>query len=102
MRIVAPVVGLVCLSLPAFGAPQESERQSVLIGPGSISTTHHADQFVSCSMSRSASDLEITFVKKQDGLLLTLELAKMEIGARQILHGEVSVRGASRRSQGIG
>ena len=76
MRIVAPVVGLVCMSLPAFAAPQASERQTVLIGPWTISTTHHADKFVSCSMNRSASDLEITFVKKQDGLLLTLHLPK--------------------------
>jgi len=78
MRIVA-VVGLVCLSLPAFGAPQASERQTVLIGPWTISTTHHADKFVSCSMNRSASDMEITFVKKQDGLLLMLDSPKWKL-----------------------
>ena len=79
MRIVAPAVGLVCLSLPAFGAQQASEKQTVLIGPWTISTTHHADKFVSCSMSRSASDLEITFLKKQDGLLLTLDSPKWKL-----------------------
>ena len=78
MRIVA-VVGFVRLSLPAFGAPQANERQTVLIGPWTISTTHHADKFVSCSMNRSASDMEITFVKKQDGLLLTLDLPKWKL-----------------------
>ena len=79
MRIVAAAVGLVCLSLPAFGAQQASEKQSVLIGPWTISTTHHADKFVSCSMSRSASDLEITFLKKQDGLFLTLDSPKWKL-----------------------
>ena len=79
MRIVAPAVGLICLSLPVFGAQQPSERPSVLIGPWGISTTHHADKFVSCSMSRSASDLEITFVRNQDGLLLTLDSPKWKL-----------------------
>ena len=79
MRIVAPAVGLVCLSLPALGAQQAGEKQTVLIGPWTISTTHHADKFVSCSMSRSASDLEITFLKKQDGLFLTLDSPKWKL-----------------------
>jgi hypothetical protein len=99
MRIVA-VVGFVCLNLPAFGAPQASERQTVLIGPWTISTTHHADKFVSCSMNRSASDMEITFVKKQDGLLLTLDSPKWKLERGK--NREVVGRPESRRSQGIG
>jgi hypothetical protein len=75
MRIMASAVGLICcLSLPASGEP--SERQSVVIGPWSISTTYHAEKFISCAMSRSAPDLEITFVRNQDGLLLTLDSPK--------------------------
>jgi hypothetical protein len=71
MRLVFCVIGLIGLSLPAGAEP--SERQSVMIGPWSISTTYHGDKFVSCAMGRSASDLEITFVRNQDGMVLTLD-----------------------------
>ena len=48
-----------------------------MVGPWSISTTYHADKFISCAMSRSAQDeLEITFVRNHDGLFLTLDSPK--------------------------
>ena len=76
MRITASAVGFICcLSLTASGEP--SERQSVVIGAWSISTTYHADKFISCAMSRSAQDeLEITFLRNHDGLFLTLDSPK--------------------------
>ena len=79
MRIAASAVGLICLSLPAFGEQQPSEKQSVVIGPWSISTTYKADKFDSCTMSRSASGLEIAFVRNQDGLLLRLHSPKWKL-----------------------
>jgi hypothetical protein len=77
MRIVSSAVGLICLGLPAFAEP--SERPSVTVGPWSISTTYHADKFVSCTMGRSASDMEITFVRNHDGLVLTLDSPKWKL-----------------------
>ena len=38
----------------------------------SIATSYKGDKFDGCSMSRSAADLDITFLRAQDSLLLLL------------------------------
>jgi hypothetical protein len=45
--------------------------------PLTIATTYKADKFDNCTMTRSAADLGINFVRTQDGLLL-LRLTEME------------------------
>jgi hypothetical protein len=42
-------------------------------------TTFKADKFENCTMSRSASGLGITFIRTEDGLLLTLDSPKWKL-----------------------
>jgi hypothetical protein len=53
-----------------------AEEQTVTVGPWSIATSCKGDKFDGCSMSRSAAELDITFVRAQGGLLLFLESQK--------------------------
>jgi hypothetical protein len=56
-----------------------AEEQTVTVGPWTISTSYKGDKFDSCSMSRSVSELGITFVRGQDGLLLLLDSQKWKL-----------------------
>ena len=50
--------------------PQE---QTVTVGPWTISTSHKADDFDGCAMSRSAEGMDVTFLRTRDSLLLFLQ-----------------------------
>jgi predicted ATPase len=50
--------------------------QTVSVGPWTIGTSFKAEKFDSCTMSRSANDLDITFARSHDGLLLLLDSSK--------------------------
>jgi hypothetical protein len=78
MRTTLPFACLVLLMSPALGQ-QSQERQTVNVGPWSIVTTYKADKFESCTMSRSAPGLGISFIRNQDGLLLNLDSAKWKL-----------------------
>jgi hypothetical protein len=78
MRTTLSFVCLVLLMSPALGQ-QSQERQAVIVGPWSIVTTYKADKFESCTMSRSASGLGISFIRNQDGLLLNLDSTKWKL-----------------------
>ena len=78
MRTTLPFACLVLLMSPALGQ-QSQERQTVIVGPWSIVTTYKADKFESCTMSRSAPGLGISFIRNQDGLLLNLDSAKWKL-----------------------
>jgi hypothetical protein len=78
MRTTVSLASLFFLVSPALGQ-QPQERQTVMVGPWSITTTYKADKFDSCTMSRSASGLGISFIRNQDGLLLTLDSAKWKL-----------------------
>jgi hypothetical protein len=56
-----------------------AEEQTVAVGPWTIATSYKGDKFDGCSMSRSAAELDITFVRAQDGLLLFLESQKWKL-----------------------
>jgi hypothetical protein len=77
MRTIAVIASLFFLVSTAFG--QQTERQTVIVGPWSIATTYKADKFENCTMARSASGLGIIFVRNQDGLLLTLDSTKWKL-----------------------
>ena len=78
MRTTVSFACLVLLTSPALGQ-QSPERQTVIVGPWNIATTYKAEKFESCTMSRSASGLGISFVRNQDGLLLNLDSTKWKL-----------------------
>ena len=65
------------LTTPALAQAQRD--QVVVIGPWDIKTTYRAEKFDSCTMTRSAGELGITFARAQDGLLLLLESPKWKL-----------------------
>ena len=73
-----PVALSVAASL-ATPAMAYAEEQTVTVGPWTIADSYKGDRFDSCSMSRSASQLDITFVRGQDGLLLLLNSQKWKL-----------------------
>jgi hypothetical protein len=78
MRVAFLSTCLIVLISPALGQ-QLPDRQTISVGPWSITTTYKADKFDSCTMSRSASGLGIAFVRNPDGLLLTLDSTKWKL-----------------------
>jgi hypothetical protein len=65
----------------AASAVAHAEDPTVAVGPWTIATAYKGDRFDNCTMSRSASELEITFVRSQDGLLLVLSSPKWKLEA---------------------
>ena len=63
---------------PSAGA-QSKDDQTVSIGPWAIATHYKTDKFESCSMSRSAGELGIAFVRAQDGLVVLLDSPKWKL-----------------------
>jgi hypothetical protein len=57
----------------------DAQDQTVSVGPWTIATSAKADKFDSCTMTRSANDLNITFVRAHDGLLLLLDSPKWKL-----------------------
>jgi hypothetical protein len=73
---------LAALSLALFSvtsAIAHEQDQAVSVGPWTIATSFKAERFDSCTMSRSANDLNITFVRSHDGLLLLLDSSKWKL-----------------------
>jgi hypothetical protein len=73
---------VVVLSLALFSASTviaHAQDQTASVGPWTIGTSSKADKFDSCSMSRSTNDLDITFVRTRDGLLLVLDSSKWKL-----------------------
>ena len=72
----------VALSLALFSATSviaHAQDQTVSVGPWAIATSTKAEKFDSCTMSRSTNDLDITFVRTRDGLLLLLDSTKWKL-----------------------
>jgi Extensin-like protein C-terminus len=53
-----------------------AEKQTVTVGPWAIAASYKGDKFEGCSMSRSTAEVDITFLRAPDGLLLVLESQK--------------------------
>jgi hypothetical protein len=70
---------LALLSTTAFAQAPAPENPTVMVGPWTIATTFRADKFDSCSMSRTTSDLDVSFVRGSDGLLLELDSPKWKL-----------------------
>jgi len=77
MRLAFAFVSLLATS--GIAQTKSQDNQTVKVGPWTIATSYKADKFDNCTMSSSAEDLGVSFVRNQDGLLLLLD--KMEAGA---------------------
>jgi hypothetical protein len=60
------------------------------------------DKFDGCSMSRSTDELDITFLRAQDGLLLLLDSQKWKLERRKGIYRSPGRGLAIGRSEGIG
>ena len=63
----------------ALPQPRPSESQTVIAGPWAIGPNYTENKLQSCTMSRSDSDLGISFVRAQGGLSLILESKKWKL-----------------------
>ena len=77
MPLAVAFVALLISSVLADPLPQDN--QTVRVGSWAIATTYKADKFDNCTMSSSAEDLGISFVRNQDGLLLGLDSSKWKL-----------------------
>ena len=57
----------------------QAQDQTVTVGPWTIATSSKAEKFDSCTMSRSTKDLDVSFVRGHDGLLLLLDSSKWKL-----------------------
>ena len=73
-----PVVLLIALISVTSVTAREPD-QTLSVGPWTITTSFKAEKFDSCTMSRSANDLDITFARSRDGLLLFLDSSKWKL-----------------------
>jgi hypothetical protein len=77
-----PMRGPLALSVAATVATSAmtyAEDQTVTVGPWTIAAAYKGDRFDNCSMNRSVSELDVTFVRSQDGLLLLLSSPKWKL-----------------------
>ena len=79
MRMRFAFALLFLLTASGFAGPQTQDNQTVKVGPWTIATTYKADKFDNCTMSSSAEDLGISFVRNKDGLLLLLDSSKWKL-----------------------
>src|ERR1700759_2990158 len=56
-----------------------AEDQAVAVGPWTIATSSRGDKFDRCTMSRSTTDIDVSFIRDQDGLILFLESSKWRL-----------------------
>jgi hypothetical protein len=56
-----------------------AEDQAIAVGPWTIAASSRGDKFDSCTMSRSTNDLDVSFIRNQDGLILLLESSKWRL-----------------------
>ena len=73
-QVALPVALLLTTSMLA-----QAQDQTVTVGPWTIATSSKAEKFDSCTMSRSTSDLDVTFFRGKDGLLLLLDSSKWKL-----------------------
>lgn len=74
----SPIAASIALFL-AMSSIADAQDQTVSVGPWTIATSSKADKFDSCTMSRTTNDLNITFERAHDGLLLLLDSPKWKL-----------------------
>lgn len=76
MRVALAFIPLLTTAGLAETPPPD---QTIKVGPRAIATTYKADKFDDCTMSSSAEDFGISFVRDQDGLSLVLDSSKWKL-----------------------
>src|SRR5215475_7241371 len=79
MRMSLTFLSMVLLTPVALAEPKAQDDQTVTVGSWSIATNYKTDKLESCTMSRSAGELGITFIRASDGLLLVLDSSKWKL-----------------------
>jgi len=72
-------VALAVAASLASPATAYAGEQTVTVGPWTIAAAYKSDRFEDCSMSRSADELGIMFLRAQDGLALLLNSEKWKL-----------------------
>ena len=87
---------------PHASSGAHPQEQTVTVGPWTIGTSHKADDFDGCAMSRSTDGMDVTFLRTRDSLLLFLQSQKwnLELGKAYTVqpHGGFTIS----RSEGVG
>jgi hypothetical protein len=79
MRAPTAVSVATLLTTSVLAEQLSQDKQAVTVGPWTIATAYKADRFDSCSMSRTAGDLGISFVRTEGNLLLQLDSPKWKL-----------------------
>ena len=80
MRTPTVLSLLICLTGSALAQSQSPhDSQTIAVGPWTIATTFKAEKFDSCTMGRTAGELEVSFVRSNGGLLLLLDSPKWKL-----------------------
>src|SRR5262245_17186160 len=79
MRASFALLSMVVSISTAMAEPKTQDNQTVTVGPWSIATNYKTDKFESCTMSRSAGALGVTFLRAQDGLVMLLDSPKWRL-----------------------
>ena len=79
LRLVAGTVLLLLIGFTEALAVEEIKKDN--IGPWEIEATSKDNKFDHCAISRKVDDVVASFLRTSDGLSLTLEYPKLEIGA---------------------
>src|SRR5262249_13534001 len=77
MRTSFAVLFVVFLATSAEAEPRDD--QTVTVGSWAITTNYKTDKFESCTMSRSAGELGVAFVRARDGLVMILDSPKWRL-----------------------
>ena len=72
-------VALAVAASLASPATAYAGEQTVTVGPWTIAAAYKSDRFEDCSMSRSADELGIMFLRAEDGLALLLDSDKWKL-----------------------
>jgi hypothetical protein len=89
MRLAFALVSV--LTTSSFAETQPEDNQTVKIGRWTIATSYKADKFDNCTMSSSAEDLGVSFVRNQ-GVLTRINARALRqifsyhlVGSRKLL-----------------
>ena len=66
-------------SVLATSSMAYADERTVTVGPWTIATSYKGGKFDSCSMRRSIAELDISFLRAQDGLQLALDSQKWKL-----------------------